>query len=114
MDLNKVINDTVKEIPPSGIRKFFDLATEMEGVISLGVGEPDFDTPWQIREAAIYSIEQGKTFYTANRGLSELRKEICRYQKRKMRYKIKGDTLPIIIYHVNKGKSIICDSAAIN
>ena len=83
MDLNKVINDTVKEIPPSGIRKFFDLATEMEGVISLGVGEPDFDTPWQIREAAIYSIEQGKTFYTANRGLSELRKEICRYQKRK-------------------------------
>ena len=84
MDLNKVINDTVKEIPPSGIRKFFDLATEMEGVISLGVGEPDFDTPWQIREAAIYSIEQGKTFYTANRGLSELRKEICRYKKKKI------------------------------
>ncbi len=83
MDLNRVINDVVKEIPPSGIRKFFDLASEMEGVISLGVGEPDFDTPWQIREAAIYSIEQGKTFYTANRGLSELRKEICRYQKRK-------------------------------
>ncbi|MFQ7173975.1 MAG: aminotransferase class I/II-fold pyridoxal phosphate-dependent enzyme [Thomasclavelia ramosa] len=53
----------------------------MEGVISLGVGEPDFDTPWKIREAAIYSIEQGKTFYTANQGLVELRKEICRYQK---------------------------------
>ena len=84
MDFNKVLNDTVREIPPSGIRKFFDLANQMEGVISLGVGEPDFDTPWKIREAAIYSIEQGKTFYTANQGLVELRKEICRYQKRRV------------------------------
>ena len=83
MDFNKVLNDTVREIPPSGIRKFFDLANQMEGAISLGVGEPDFDTPWKIREAAIYSIEQGKTFYTANQGLVELRKEICRYQKRR-------------------------------
>lgn len=83
MDFNKVLNDTVREIPPSGIRKFFDLANQMEGVISLGVGEPDIDTPWKIREAAIYSIEQGKTFYTANQGLVELRKEICRYQKRR-------------------------------
>lgn len=83
MDFNKALNDTVRDIPPSGIRKFFDLANEMEGVISLGVGEPDFDTPWKIREAAIYSIEQGKTFYTANQGLLELRKEICRYQKRR-------------------------------
>ena len=83
MDFNKVLNDTVREIPPSGIRKFFDLANQMEGVISLWVGEPDFDTPWKIREAAIYSIEQGKTFYTANQGLVELRKEICRYQKRR-------------------------------
>ena len=83
MDFNKVLNDTVREIPPSGIRKFFDLANQMEGVISLGVGEPYFDTPWKIREAAIYSIEQGKTFYTANQGLVELRKEICRYQKRR-------------------------------
>lgn len=83
MDFNKVLNNTVREIPPSGIRKFFDLASDMEGVISLGVGEPDFDTPWKIREAAIYSIEQGKTFYTANKGLAELRKEICRYQKRR-------------------------------
>ena len=83
MDFNKVLNNIVRDIPPSGIRKFFDLANEMEGVISLGVGEPDFDTPWKIREAAIYSIEQGKTFYTANQGLVELRKEICRYQKRR-------------------------------
>lgn len=81
MDLDKVINETVKELKPSGIRKFFDLANQMEGVISLGVGEPDFATPWKIREAAIYSIERGQTFYTANQGLKELIKEICNYQK---------------------------------
>lgn len=83
MDFSKIVNPIVRDIPPSGIRKFFDLANQMEGVISLGVGEPDFATPWSIREAAIYSIEKGKTFYTANQGLLELRKEICRYQKRK-------------------------------
>ena len=83
MDFEKIVNPIVRDIPPSGIRKFFDLANQMEGVISLGVGEPDFATPWAIREAAIYSIEKGKTFYTANQGLLELRKEICRYQKRK-------------------------------
>ncbi len=83
MDFTKVVNKTVKEIKPSGIRKFFDLANQMEGVISLGVGEPDFATPWSIREAAMYSIEKGKTFYTANRGLLELREEICHYQKRR-------------------------------
>lgn len=89
MDFTKIINSTVKDIPPSGIRKFFDLANQMEGVISLGVGEPDFATPWQIREAAIYSIEQGKTFYTANQGLLELREEICRYQKRRFNLEYK-------------------------
>ena len=83
MDFEKIVNPVVKDIPPSGIRKFFDLANQMEGVISLGVGEPDFATPWTIREAAIYSIEKGKTFYTANQGLLELRKEICKYQKRR-------------------------------
>ena len=83
MDFSQIINPVVRDLPPSGIRKFFDLANQMEGVISLGVGEPDFATPWSIREAAIYSIEKGKTFYTANQGLLELRKEICRYQKRK-------------------------------
>lgn len=83
MDFNTVLSTKVKQIAPSGIRKFFDLANQIEGVISLGVGEPDFDTPWKIREAAIYSIEQGKTFYTANQGLEVLREEICRYQKRR-------------------------------
>jgi len=73
MNYEDKISNRAKIIKPSGIRKFFDLASQMEGVISLGVGEPDFTTPWTIREAAIYSIEKGKTFYTANRGLLELR-----------------------------------------
>lgn len=77
------LSKKVQTVKPSGIRKFFDLASEIEGVVSLGVGEPDFDTPWHIREAAIYSIEQGKTFYTANQGLFELRKEICNYLKKR-------------------------------
>ena len=80
MDYNDILSDRVKTIKPSGIRKFFDLASQMEDVISLGVGEPDFTTPWAIREAAIYSIEKGRTFYTANQGLQELREEICAYQ----------------------------------
>ncbi|MDO7788986.1 aminotransferase class I/II-fold pyridoxal phosphate-dependent enzyme [Desulforamulus aquiferis] len=73
------INPTVKAIPPSGIRRFFDLAAEMEGVISLGVGEPDFVTPWHIREACIYSLHKGSTTYTSNHGLLELREEITKY-----------------------------------
>ena len=81
MDYNDILSDRVKTIKPSGIRKFFDLASQMEDVISLGVGEPDFTTPWAIREAAIYSIEKGRTFYTANQGLQELREEICRYYR---------------------------------
>jgi len=73
------LNPTVRAIPPSGIRRFFDLASEMEGVISLGVGEPDFVTPWHIREAAIYALEQGYTMYTANSGLPRLRRELAAY-----------------------------------
>ncbi len=83
IDLESKLSKVVKEIPPSGIRRFFDLANEMEGVISLGVGEPDFDTPWHIREAGIQSLEDGKTAYTANQGLPILRKEICDYTKRR-------------------------------
>lgn len=79
----KFLSEKVQTIRPSGIRKFFDLASQMEGVISLGVGEPDFDTPWHIREAAIYSIEEGRTHYTANQGLLELREEIVSYVKRR-------------------------------
>ena len=79
MDFEAKLSDKAKTIKPSGIRRFFDLANQIEGVISLGVGEPDFTTPWKIRESAIYSIEKGRTFYTANRGLIELREEICKY-----------------------------------
>lgn len=73
------INETVKSIPPSGIRKFFDLVSQTKGVISLGVGEPDFVTPWHIREACYYSLEKGYTTYTSNYGMPELREEICKY-----------------------------------
>lgn len=73
----------VVEIEPSGIRKFFDVVNEMKDAISLGVGEPDFDTPWRIREEGIYSLEKGRTFYTSNSGLKELKEEICHYIQRK-------------------------------
>lgn len=75
--------DKVVDIKPSGIRKFFDIVSEMDDVISLSVGEPDFDTPWHIRDEGIYSLEKGRTFYTSNAGLKELKEEICHYLKRK-------------------------------
>ena len=76
------LSKQIKEIKPSGIRKFFDIVSEMEDAISLGVGEPDFDTPWHIRDEGIYSLEKGRTFYTSNAGLKELKIEICNYLKR--------------------------------
>lgn len=79
----ELMNKNVQQIPPSGIRKFFDVVATMPDAISLGVGEPDFATPWSIREAGIYSLEKGQTFYTANAGLLELRQEICNYTQRK-------------------------------
>ncbi|MCI8358122.1 MAG: aminotransferase class I/II-fold pyridoxal phosphate-dependent enzyme [Lachnospiraceae bacterium] len=75
--------DKVVDIKPSGIRKFFDIVNEMDDVISLSVGEPDFDTPWHIRDEGIYSLEKGRTFYTSNAGLKELKEEVCNYLKRK-------------------------------
>ena len=83
------LSSKVTQIKPSGIRKFFDIVSEMPNAISLGVGEPDFDTPWHIREEGIYSLEKGKTFYTSNSGLLELREEICKWYKRK--YKVNYD-----------------------
>ncbi len=77
------LSDTITAIPPSGIRKFFDIVSEMKDAISLGVGEPDFDTPWHIRDEGIYSLEKGRTFYTSNAGLKELKMEICSYLKRR-------------------------------
>lgn len=80
--MTKPLSDAVLGLKPSGIRKFFDIVSEMKDAISLGVGEPDFDTPWHIRDEGIYALEKGKTFYTSNAGLKELREEICKYQKR--------------------------------
>ena len=90
-----MIAKQIVDIPPSGIRKFFDVASEMGDVISLGVGEPDFDTPWHVREEGIYSLEQGKTIYSANAGLMELRQEICKYMDRRfdLRYNPKSECL---------------------
>lgn len=77
------LNEVIQTIKPSGIRKFFDIVYEMKDAISLGVGEPDFETPWRIRDEAIYSLEQGKTFYTSNAGLMELKESISKYLNRK-------------------------------
>ena len=83
------LSKTITEIEPSGIRKFFDIVSEMEDAISLGVGEPDFDTPWHIRDEGIYSLEKGRTFYTSNAGLKELKIEIAKFLNR--RYGLKYD-----------------------
>ena len=83
MEYEKLISRAAAEMRPSGIRKFFDIAAEMKDCISLGVGEPDFKTPWAIRQAGIQSLEKGRTWYTSNSGLKELRQEICRYLERR-------------------------------
>ena len=84
-------------LEPSGIRKFFDIVSEMPEAISLGVGEPDFDTPWRIREEGIYSLEKGRTFYTSNAGLVELRDENCRYLKRKYHLRYRNDEVLVSV-----------------
>lgn len=91
-------------LKPSGIRKFFDVVSEMPDAISLGVGEPDFDTPWHIRDEGIYSLEKGRTFYTSNSGLIELRREICRYLDRK--YDLKYDAASQVIITVGGSEAI--------
>ena len=95
MILENMIRKEVREMPPSGIRKYFDIVNEMEGVISLGVGEPDFVTPWNVREAGIYSLEQGDTHYSSNAGFIELREEIAKYLYRKfdLKYNPKDEIL---------------------
>ncbi|MDO4730881.1 MAG: aminotransferase class I/II-fold pyridoxal phosphate-dependent enzyme [Clostridia bacterium] len=83
IDYNDFLNDTIVSLPPSGIRKFFDIANEMQDVISLSIGEPDFKTPWHVREAGIESLERGRTWYSPNRGFAELREEISKYFSRR-------------------------------
>ena len=104
MDYEKSLSPTVVSLPPSGIRKFFDIAGTMKGVISLGVGEPDFQTPWEIRNAGIRSLENGKTRYTANRGLEALCREIADYQKRK--YDLSYDSATEIMVTVGGSEGI--------
>lgn len=104
MNVKDFINPTVTAIPPSGIRKFFDVVGQMEGAISLGVGEPDFVTPWNIRESAIYSIEHGETHYTSNRGLAELCNAISLYMER--RYNLKYDPQDQIMVTVGASEAI--------
>ena len=96
--------DKVVEIKPSGIRKFFDIVSEMEDAISLGVGEPDFDTPWHIRDEGIYTLEKGRTFYTSNAGLKELRIEIAKYLDR--RFHLQYDPLKEILITVGGSEGI--------
>lgn len=95
LDYQSLLSRKALDIRPSGIRKYFDLVAGMDDVISLGVGEPDFNTPWHVRSAGIYSLEKGRTHYTANDGLAELRDEICRYLDRRfgLHYAPKGETV---------------------
>ena len=113
MDYDRILSYKCKEIKPSGIRKFFDIANSMDGVISLGVGEPDFATPWTIRSKAITTLQQGKTVYTANAGLLELRCAISKYLERK--YNLKYDPKDEIIVTVGGSEAIdLCIRAVVD
>lgn len=98
------LNSFIEEIPPSGIRRFFDIVSEMKDALSLGVGEPDFDTPWHVREEAIYALEKGRTFYTSNAGLKELRTEIAAFMKR--HYDLSYDPADEILVTVGGSEAI--------
>lgn len=104
--MKRYINDTVLNLPPSGIRKFFDIVSQLEGAISLGVGEPDFATPWNIREAAIYSLEQGETHYTSNWGTLELREHISKYMKKRFHLKYSPKDQVLITVGASEGIDI--------
>ena len=104
MAVKHLLNPVVRDIPPSGIRRFFDIAAEMKDAISLGVGEPDFVTPWHIRDEGIYSLEKGKTYYTSNAGLRELRGEISAYLNR--RFGLRYDPMSQITVTVGGSEAI--------
>lgn len=104
MNYDKYINQRIQSIPPSGIRRFFDIANEMENVISLSIGEPDFQTPWHIRDEGIRSLEKGKTWYTPNRGFAELRDEISAYFDRK--FGVKYDSHEQVLVTVGGSEAI--------
>lgn len=104
MNYESILSKRIQEVPPSGIRRFFDILEEMKDAISLGVGEPDFVTPWHIRDAGIYSLEKGKTRYTSNAGLAELRREIAAYQER--RFGLKYDFAHQVVVTVGGSEGI--------
>lgn len=104
LDIENMINKTVSNMPPSGIRRFFDVASELKDCISLGVGEPDFVTPWHIRSEGIFSLEKGHTHYTSNSGLKELRVEICEYMSR--RFNLKYDPMTQTVVTVGGSEAI--------
>lgn len=104
---DELVSQKVKNVSPSGIRKFFDLLSSMEGVISLGVGEPDFVTPWHIREAAIYALEKGYTMYTSNRGLPQLRQELAKYLDSRYRLNYDPDDELLITVGVSEGLDLV-------
>ncbi|MDL2253144.1 aminotransferase class I/II-fold pyridoxal phosphate-dependent enzyme [Ruminococcaceae bacterium OttesenSCG-928-I18] len=113
MDYEKLISNAASDMRPSGIRKFFDIAAEMEDCITLGVGEPDFKTPWVIRNAGIQSLDRGHTFYTSNTGMMELRREISRYMERKFSLSYLPDTQ--ILVTVGGSEAIdLCIRALVN
>lgn len=113
IEYDSLVNRTVKQIKPSGIRRFFDIANEMEDVISLSVGEPDFHTPWHIREAGIESLEKGRTRYTPNRGFLPLREEICRFLSR--HYQVDYDPATELLVTVGGSEAIdLCVRSLIN
>ncbi|MEG1366596.1 MAG: aminotransferase class I/II-fold pyridoxal phosphate-dependent enzyme, partial [Oscillospiraceae bacterium] len=113
MDYERHLSQKAKEMRPSGIRKFFDIAADMKDCISLGVGEPDFKTPWVIREAGINSLEKGRTFYTSNSGLKEMRYEMCEYLNR--RFNLNYDYIKETIVTVGGSEAIdMCIRALVN
>ena len=113
MNFEKLVSERAKGIKPSGIRKFFDIVSEMKDAISLGVGEPDFVTPWHIRSEGVYSLEKGKTYYTSNAGLLELRTEIVKYMER--RYELTYNPVNEVVVTVGGSEAIdLCIRALIN
>lgn len=102
--MRDALSKKIVDIEPSGIRKFFDVVSEIPDAISLGVGEPDFDTPWNVREEGIYALEKGRTFYTSNAGLKELRQEISRYVARK--YDTQYDPMKQVLVTVGGSEAI--------
>ena len=104
IDYQSVMNQQLQSLKPSGIRKFFDIASEMDDVISLSIGEPDFSTPWHVRQAGIQTLEKGKTWYSPNRGFMELRQEICKWVARK--YQVEYDPATDVVVTVGGSEAI--------